>query len=331
MSYMNKFSYIIPTYNVKPYVAECLDSILAQTYPNWECICVDDGSPDGLGKILDQYAAKDSRFRIIHQKNKGVGAARNAGLEVMTGDWFLFVDGDDVSSPYTCEICERALNSYPDVDMLMFHERRFPQDGHCDWGEKPIELRMEYRDVHGVVNSWTYSTGHCTRAYRKSVFGHFRNPELVRGQDRYFLLDCVFNVNSIVKIDFAISGVRCRIGSQTRSPINKRKLDATIKFTRHMIMLVKNSNRNVASPLIRAQINKFVEGYIDEWTQLTNPLDKKEMLDQWLSCVREFSREHFIGRFQSLRMKIIGAVPLIGLIWLFCRLPYNLKRLGIHR
>ena len=66
-----KFSIIIPVYNVAPYLRECFDSVLAQTFTNWEAICVDDGSTDGSGEILDEYAARDGRFRVIHQKNAG--------------------------------------------------------------------------------------------------------------------------------------------------------------------------------------------------------------------------------------------------------------------
>ena len=89
------FSIIIPVYNVAPYLRECLDSVLAQTFGDWEAICVDDGSTDGSGAILDEYAAKDSRFKVIHQTNAGVSAARNAALELMRGEYFTFLDGDD--------------------------------------------------------------------------------------------------------------------------------------------------------------------------------------------------------------------------------------------
>lgn len=90
-----KFSIIIPVYNVASYLRECLDSVLAQTFPVWEAVCVDDGSTDGSGAILDEYAACDSRFRVFHQENAGVSAARNAAIDSAIGDWFLFLDGDD--------------------------------------------------------------------------------------------------------------------------------------------------------------------------------------------------------------------------------------------
>jgi glycosyltransferase involved in cell wall biosynthesis len=89
------FSIIIPVYNVASYLRECLDSVLAQTFTDWEAICVDDGSTDESGAILDEYAAKDKRFRVAHRENQGVVAARKIGLELSSGERILFLDSDD--------------------------------------------------------------------------------------------------------------------------------------------------------------------------------------------------------------------------------------------
>lgn len=103
-----KFSIIIPVYNVAPYLRECLDSILesARCLRSVrgagcvvEIICVDDGSTDGSGTILDEFAWRDGRFRVIRQENAGVSAARNTGIDVATGEWICFLDGDDVVGP----------------------------------------------------------------------------------------------------------------------------------------------------------------------------------------------------------------------------------------
>lgn len=92
---MPYFSIIIPVYNVAPYLRECLDSVLAQTFTDWEAICVDDGSTDESGAILDEYAAKDSRFRVFHQANVGVSCTRQAGLNLAHGQYIVWVDPDD--------------------------------------------------------------------------------------------------------------------------------------------------------------------------------------------------------------------------------------------
>lgn len=92
-------SVIIPIYNVEEYLPRCLDSILGQTYTNLEVVLVDDGSPDGCGALCDAYAEKDSRIRVVHQENGGVGRARNVGLAHCTGDYITFVDPDDYIFP----------------------------------------------------------------------------------------------------------------------------------------------------------------------------------------------------------------------------------------
>lgn len=88
-------SIIIPVYNTEPYLRQCLDSVCGQTYRNLEIICVDDESPDRSGEILEEYARRDSRVKVIHRKNGGLSAARNSGLAAATGEWVAMVDSDD--------------------------------------------------------------------------------------------------------------------------------------------------------------------------------------------------------------------------------------------
>ena len=90
-----KLSFIIPIYNVEKYLPQCVDSILSQTYTDFEVILVDDGSPDNSGKLCDAYAQKDARVRVIHKPNGGLSDARNAGLDAAHGDYVIFVDSDD--------------------------------------------------------------------------------------------------------------------------------------------------------------------------------------------------------------------------------------------
>ena len=112
-----KISIIVPVYKVEQYLRRCLDSIAAQTFTDWECILIDDGSPDASGKICDEYAECDGRFRVIHQENKGVSAARNAGLDAAQGEWIGFVDSDDwVEKEYLSDLYTGFLGS-PSADI----------------------------------------------------------------------------------------------------------------------------------------------------------------------------------------------------------------------
>lgn len=99
-------SVIVPIYNVEKYIRKCVDSIIGQTYMNIELFLVDDGSPDNCGAICDEYAQKDKRIRVIHKENGGLSSARNAALDVVTGDYVMFVDSDDWVEP---DFCKKAL------------------------------------------------------------------------------------------------------------------------------------------------------------------------------------------------------------------------------
>ncbi|MGN0912049.1 MAG: glycosyltransferase family 2 protein [Alphaproteobacteria bacterium] len=109
-------SVIIPVYNVEKYLPECLDSLLAQTYPHWQAICVNDGSKDNSLQILQQYAAKDKRFVIIDQKNAGVSAARNTALQKASGDYITFLDSDDM---LCCQFMEYMVGALENTDSDM--------------------------------------------------------------------------------------------------------------------------------------------------------------------------------------------------------------------
>ena len=101
---MSKISVIIPIYNVEKYLSQCLESLLNQTYTDWEAICVNDGSSDGCEEIVKQYAERDPRIKIITQDNQGLSMARNNGLKKATGDYIYFLDSDDSIHPQCLEI-----------------------------------------------------------------------------------------------------------------------------------------------------------------------------------------------------------------------------------
>ena len=113
-----KVSVIVPVYKVEKYLPECIDSILAQTFTDFELILVDDGSPDNSGKICDDYAARDSRVRVFHKENGGVSSARNFGIDNARGEWIALMDGDDRWLPCHLENIFRATIEIPGVKVF---------------------------------------------------------------------------------------------------------------------------------------------------------------------------------------------------------------------
>ena len=118
---MPTISVIVPVYKVEPYLRRCVDSVLEQTYQDFELILVDDGSPDNCGAICDEYAAKDPRIRVIHKENGGASSARNAGLDTAKGTFIAFVDGDDRILP---SLLSEALSGIEGYDSVCFNYHR---------------------------------------------------------------------------------------------------------------------------------------------------------------------------------------------------------------
>lgn len=116
-------SIIIPVYNTEKYLRRCLDSIMEQTYKDFECILVDDGSTDGSGKICDEYASKDERFKVIHKENCGVATARQAGTNVATGEYIIHADPDDWTEPQMLEqLYRKAKETNADIIICDYYD-----------------------------------------------------------------------------------------------------------------------------------------------------------------------------------------------------------------
>ena len=134
---------IVPVYNVERYLRACLDSIAQLSNVTWEAILVDDGSTDRSGVICDEYAKRNAKFRVVHQQNAGVSAARNAGLERARGEWIWFVDSDDIVDVGCVPQMYQWLQQNPSIDYVMFDLRKF------DDGE---QIRLDTTEEH-ISNS----------------------------------------------------------------------------------------------------------------------------------------------------------------------------------
>ena len=132
-----RFSVIVPIYRVESYLRQCVDSVLAQTYGDFELILVDDGSPDGCPAICDEYAVKDARVKVIHKSNGGIVSARQAGLQAAQGEYIAPVDGDDWIAPDFLEQAIKILDTY-DVDMVSFGYTEVEENGRQTIRQEPV-------------------------------------------------------------------------------------------------------------------------------------------------------------------------------------------------
>lgn len=163
-------SIIVPVYNTSAYLRECLDSLLAQTYTQLEIICVDDGSTDTSPEILREYAARDSRIRVVTQPNSGLGAARNAALDAATGDWVAGVDSDDTLEPGIVAAAVGALEE--DTEMLQFGVRYWMPDGSYQY-PNVFRSRFTGRQEMTPLLAAHISSIFCNKLWKRSVIERY--------------------------------------------------------------------------------------------------------------------------------------------------------------
>lgn len=160
---------------MEKWIPGCLDSIITNTYKNLEILCIDDGSTDRTSEILDQYALRDPRIRVIHQENKGIGATRNRGIEEASGTWISYVDADDsIVENYFEVLIQEAMEQQTDIHMCGFknveenEERPAKAEGPATYRKVPVSEFMQNRHFRSYI--WG-------RLYRKDIIGQIRFPE----------------------------------------------------------------------------------------------------------------------------------------------------------
>ena len=180
-----EISVIIPVYKAEACLRRCLDSLLAQDCPDWEAVCVDDGSPDGSGALLDSYAAKDSRFVVCHQENAGVSAARNAGIRLARGQYLTFMDADDWYAPEALRTYRAALQQGGDIACSAhFHQ--------CPDGHEIVAYHLLPPGTHPVHRQSLAFVPYCVwgKAFRREIIvSHDLTfpPGMKLGEDMLFL------------------------------------------------------------------------------------------------------------------------------------------------
>lgn len=216
---MPELSIIVPVYKVEKYLPRCIDSILAQTFGDFELILIDDGSPDGCGRICDEYARKDKRIVVIHQKNMGVSAARNAGLDIARGRYIGFVDSDDWIEPQMYEVMMDAIRENG-ADMAVCGVRYADEDGKFTRADR-LSAGVYSRDglledVFAMPNK--LGGGCCNKVFDASKTASVRfKVGMTIAEDALYLFDCFMRIDGAVKIGDALYNVYERCGSATRT------------------------------------------------------------------------------------------------------------------
>ena len=227
-----KVSIIVPVYKVEPYLRRCVDSILHQTYSDFELILVDDGSPDRCGAMCDEYALTDARVKVIHRENGGLAAARNSGVDYVmsnsTSEYVAFVDSDDwVELNYLETLVDGVATgvdvscvTFASVDSHNIRHVRYPDEG---WKILSPEEYWVGDDTGNQISAWG-------KLYRKSLFGGVRYPEGRLMEDAFTTPRLLFKADRIAMRESPLYNYFVNSDSIMRSAWSLRKLDEVDAF-----------------------------------------------------------------------------------------------------
>lgn len=245
-------SIIIPVYNVERYIRECLDSIINQTFSDFEVLLIDDGSPDKSGDICDEYAAKDPRFKVFHKPNGGVSSARNLGLENAQGEWITFVDADDVLYDDCLEKCYRLAKA-DNLDLLQFKfdreiNKRNPQNNITS----EVLSSADFLNIrHNVCAACSFIK---TSIIRDNSIRFNTNIKLA--EDQLFILHAIKNSNRIKITNDVLYYYRPNEQSATRTS----KVEEMIKSV-SVLITEKQVNPEFAHQLDNTILSFVIEAF----------------------------------------------------------------------
>lgn len=290
------FSIIIPVFNTQKYVSRCIDSILAQTFTNFELILINDGSTDNSGEICNKYAIHDYRIKIFHQANKGLSGARNSGLEIAGGEWIAFVDSDDWIEPNYLETINRKIQLI-NVDLYTFGLRRLDDE----------KILYEYCPTYAVesnnsfLKSKYYKHTGWSYVFRNSIIKKWsiRFPLDIKQytEDQPFLLKYISKCNNVGIINKILYNYYHNSNSITQQPVNIAWAISKIQAANDFLQFCKQND--VEKSFYEYPVKQLYGDFFTYYQMIKN-VDKKEIQREYrktyiktLKFYPEFKKYHF--------------------------------------
>ena len=223
---MVKISVIIPVYNAEKYLAECLDSVLTQTFEDWEALCINDGSSDKSAQILSVYAQKDNRIKVITQENKGPPTTRNVGLKQAKGEYVCFLDADDMLHPEFLKILLENMEKYR-VPVIGGNFEPFTKGYTFLPISEEISVKYyKYPLLKYLLRQMKYNAMVWGKLYHKSVFQNLCfDSDLYYGEDTHISIQILSKIDSIAFISTPLYAYRQSENSITRNPFRTKMID----------------------------------------------------------------------------------------------------------
>lgn len=280
------FSIIIPVYNVEQYLCDCLDSVVMQSYPDYEVICVNDGSTDGSLAILKEYEKNYLQITVITQQNRGLSGARNAGIQAAQGDYLFFLDSDDWIEPNTLEVLAQKQSG---EDLICFNGRRVFEDGRIEEPDAGISENQlsgwEYYNKYALVPRKFHFVCTVLRLYRREYLlkNNLFFEEGIYHEDNLFTPLACYYAQAVKVIPDCLYIYRIREGSIMQT-INAKKLFDRITVANRLsgfFIPIKSIDK---CQLYREISGQYFGSYMSEELKLFGNKDKKiKKLINWSS------------------------------------------------
>ena len=308
-----EISIIVPVYQVEKYLNECIDSILAQTFTDFELILVDDGSPDNCPALCDAAAEKDSRVRVIHQQNKGLSGARNAGIDVARGNWLGFVDSDDMIDP---TFCEKMLHAavQAGAEMAVCNILRMKENKALDsYQEHCLKDEVLSREeiVHRIQLSPFYMV--MTRLCRREVFEQIRFPEGKNYEDAFTAPEILERVNKAACVAEPLYQYRLRSGSIMHAAVTLKNLEEV--YANYALFQYTMKYRKYDEACLQYTVTKRIFRKLKR--KLSQEERKSEQVQQAAACVAKAKDELSRAGGFTLRNQLETALCVLNPKWFF--------------
>ena len=321
-------SVVIPVYNAERFIRFALDSVVHQTYSDWECICVDDGSTDGSAAILDEYAANDKRFRVVHQANGGEGAARNAGMDLATGAIVAFLDADDVWHPETLRLIA-ATREATGADVIRYGWKHVSAH---EGGFEPLPAGACGRIVD--LKARTESTirfcalGAAT-AVARAACGDIRFSSLTQGADLVYVLDCLLRSGKVAMIEAPLLHYLTHPGQISRR-VTRALLEGSCRYLPEIAARCARIGEGAAAAA--ADTRRYVSDLMfrrlaGSWRLLEDMSEREAVRRAFWTALRRLAElADFFSPCRRRAVLLACRRESVLLLNLFVVLPYRLER-----
>lgn len=300
-------SVIVPIYNVEQYIKRCVDSILSQTYRNLEIILVNDGSPDRCGEICDAYAEKDSRIRVIHKKNGGLSDARNAALDVCTGEYISFVDSDDYISKDFIETLYHAIKTHH-TSLAVCGIMKFDDAGAISTDYAPSDTLKCVTGNEMIETVWRPAA--CNKLYHRSLFDGIRYPVGKLYEDLFIYHDILAKVDRI-----SLTGKNSYYYFNRQSSIMNKKYDIrNVDLIEGLDLRIRKLREMRFNELADRQLSFVFNSTVEAYRKLSDahgPV-KERLKEVKTICNRHFGEMmayHGFSASQKARIALFRFIP----------------------